>query len=86
MREFVCAVERTVDEHNRDVALAWRIAALDRHKTLPSLSELLMKAPETLDQQVEAVMGTISVRTGRDPQRVRMVRTEDGRCQLISLN
>lgn len=41
-REFVVAKQRGEDDHDRDVALAWRIDALRRHKKLPSLKSLLV--------------------------------------------
>jgi hypothetical protein len=42
-REFVAAKQRREDQHDRDVTLAWRMAALERQKTLPKLETLLSK-------------------------------------------
>jgi hypothetical protein len=45
-REFVAGKRRREDAHDRDVALAWRIESLARHKTLPKLETLLSKRSE----------------------------------------
>lgn len=42
-RELVAATQRRDDEYDRDMRLAWRIAVLDRQKTLPKLETLLSK-------------------------------------------
>lgn len=54
IREFVVAKKRREDQADRDVALAWRIAALQRQKKLPSLSSLLIstkKRVQSVDEQ-----------------------------------
>lgn len=81
------AYERIVAGRNRDTELAWQIGNFVGFKRLPPLKECLrtLKRP-TLDQQFTEVMANVSILTGRDPQRVRLVRTEGGGCQLISLN
>lgn len=39
--EFAAGRKRWRDEHERDVALAWHIAMLERQKSIPSLPLLL---------------------------------------------
>jgi hypothetical protein len=40
-RELVVAREKVERQHNRDTALAWRTAMLQRAKKIPGLKELL---------------------------------------------
>lgn len=54
MREFVVAKRKRDDDTDRDVRLAWSIAALQRQKKLPSLQSLLnssRKRLQTVDEQ-----------------------------------
>lgn len=66
-QEFALAKERRAHEHDRDVTLAWSIAALTRGtKGLPKLSSLLMQKPghrQTAREQV-AMWQFIAARFG----------------------
>jgi hypothetical protein len=70
----VVAQQRALDEVNRDTTLAWQIEVLARQKKLRPLPELLIKAPKSREAQFVETMHNISIITGRDPQRVRLVR------------
>lgn len=60
MREFVVAKRLREDEADRDVALAWRTAALMRQKRLPSLKSLLI-APKKQKQTIEEQRAALEV-------------------------
>jgi hypothetical protein len=40
-REFVVGQQARRDQHDRDISLAWHMAALERQKKLPALKSLL---------------------------------------------
>lgn len=66
-REFVVALQREGDDHDRAVALAWHIAALERQEKLPDLKALLSRRqrskPQTLHQQ-RATLHVLSAQMG----------------------
>jgi hypothetical protein len=64
-REFVAAKQRRMDEHDRDMALAWRVAALGRQKTLPKLDSLLSrKAPRQSAHEQRGILHILSAQYG----------------------
>jgi hypothetical protein len=75
-REFVIYKQRQEDAHDRDIALAWHIAALERYdktKPLPKLKSLLSGArkPQTRREQ-RGVLEQLSRQLGVPLQKVRL--------------
>lgn len=62
MREFVVVRERLLNEKERDLTMAWHMAALSRAKTMPTLPTLIDKLrdgmitrPQTPQQQASVL-------------------------------
>jgi hypothetical protein len=65
-REFVVGLEARRDQHDRDMSIAWHVAALSRQKKLPELKRLLTKRkerPPSLEQQ-RGVLHVLSAQYG----------------------
>jgi hypothetical protein len=72
VREFVVADTRRLDEHDRDMRLAWHIAALQRQKKLPDEKKLRarrVRGRQTLREQF-MVVKTLSEQYGIPVRRV----------------
>jgi hypothetical protein len=62
LREFEAARRRAVDDHNRDVRLAWMMANLARHRRLPRLASILagQKTRNQTPAQMSAVLHALA--------------------------
>lgn len=59
------AKQRRMDEHDRDVTLAWQGAALERQKTLPKLDTLLSRrAPRQSAAEQRGMLNILSAQYG----------------------
>lgn len=76
IREFVVAYERMIDERNKELSLAWHIEMFARQKQLPDLKDVQVKPKIGREDQFTQTMANLSILTGRDPQRVRLVKRE----------
>jgi len=74
VREFVIVAETRRDAHDRDMQLAWHVAALSRQPRLPPLRRLLARrhAARQTRAEVRTVLGELSQQYGI-PLRVRRV-------------
>lgn len=59
--EFAAGRKRRRDEHERDVALAWHTAMLERQKSIPSLQLLLQPKGERRGQSPEQMRITLGI-------------------------
>lgn len=80
MREFAIALERAKTAHDRDLRIAWYVAALSRAKTLPPLADLLrLGRPQSALERAAVWRRAADIFGGtirpHDPARVRIVRS-----------
>lgn len=85
MRECVVAKRRSIDEHDRDVTLAWHIAVLVPHaftkKGVPPLKKLLMStAMRPMRQQSraeqQAMFQMLAAQLKTVPRKTRLIHVE----------
>jgi hypothetical protein len=60
----VAGKQQRDDERDRDVTLAWRIAALDRYKTLPKLETLLKRTGRQTAAEQRGMLTLLSAQYG----------------------